>query len=74
MPHLNLVERWITAATGRTLDQHAVDPVPPPRTYPRPPTISDTYATSCYSPSTTCAPDSSAKTTYTYPPPPSRDR
>ncbi|MEV4273649.1 hypothetical protein [Micromonospora aurantiaca (nom. illeg.)] len=28
MPHLNLVERWITAATGRTLDQHAVDPIP----------------------------------------------
>ncbi|NJP30765.1 hypothetical protein [Micromonospora thermarum] len=28
MLHLNVIDRWITAATGRTLDQHAADPVP----------------------------------------------
>lgn len=28
MLHLDVIGRWITAATGRTLDQHAVDPIP----------------------------------------------
>lgn len=28
MPYLDPVERWIRQTTGRTLDQHAVDPVP----------------------------------------------
>ncbi|WP_246595408.1 hypothetical protein [Actinoplanes auranticolor] len=28
MPYLDLVERWIVRTTGRTLDQHAADPVP----------------------------------------------
>ena len=28
MPYLDLVERWIVQTTGRTLDQHAADPVP----------------------------------------------
>jgi hypothetical protein len=28
VPYLDLVERWIVRTTGRTLDQHAADPVP----------------------------------------------
>ncbi|WP_208648764.1 hypothetical protein [Micromonospora inaquosa] len=28
MPHLGTIGRWITAATERTLEQHATDPVP----------------------------------------------
>jgi hypothetical protein len=28
MPYLDAVERWIWRTTGRTLDQHAADPVP----------------------------------------------
>ncbi|MFI7077169.1 hypothetical protein ACIBO1_07740 [Micromonospora sp. NPDC049903] len=28
MLHLDAITRWITQATGRTLDQHATDPVP----------------------------------------------
>ncbi|SCF15196.1 hypothetical protein GA0070558_13445 [Micromonospora haikouensis] len=28
MPHLDLIGRWIAATTGRTLDQHAADPLP----------------------------------------------
>ena len=28
MPYLDAVERWIWRSTGRTLDQHAADPVP----------------------------------------------
>ncbi|QDY09480.1 hypothetical protein FJK98_21970 [Micromonospora sp. HM134] len=28
MPHLDPVNRWITLTTGRTLDQHATDPIP----------------------------------------------
>ncbi|MEU8236430.1 hypothetical protein AB0C12_43135 [Actinoplanes sp. NPDC048967] len=28
MPYLDPVERWIVQTTGRTLDQHAADPVP----------------------------------------------
>ncbi|HEX8346388.1 MAG TPA: hypothetical protein VF657_16840, partial [Actinoplanes sp.] len=28
MPYLDAVERWIVQTTGRTLDQHAADPVP----------------------------------------------
>ncbi len=28
MPYLDAVERWIVRTTGRTLDQHAADPVP----------------------------------------------
>ncbi|GIE91627.1 hypothetical protein [Actinoplanes regularis] len=28
MPYLDLVARWIWQTTGRTIDQHAVDPVP----------------------------------------------
>ncbi|MFI9531167.1 hypothetical protein [Micromonospora rosaria] len=28
MPYLDPIDRWIAAATGRTLAQHAADPVP----------------------------------------------
>src|SRR3954454_20068421 len=28
VPYLDLAERWILRTTGRTLDQHAADPVP----------------------------------------------
>ena len=27
MPYLDAVERWIVQTTGRTLDQHAADPI-----------------------------------------------
>ncbi|MEV6817097.1 hypothetical protein AB0M52_34130, partial [Micromonospora sp. NPDC051296] len=28
MLHLDTISRWIALATGRTLDQHATDPIP----------------------------------------------
>lgn len=34
MPYFDLVERWIWRATGRTLDQHAADPVPAAAAFP----------------------------------------
>jgi hypothetical protein len=34
VPYLDLVERWIWRVTGRTLDQHAADPVPAAAAFP----------------------------------------
>lgn len=49
---LDPVGRWITRRTGRTLDQHAADPMPAAAHLPRQPAACGTPGPSCCSPST----------------------
>ncbi|WP_244252205.1 hypothetical protein [Micromonospora antibiotica] len=63
MPHLDPVSHWLTLTTGRTLDQHATDPVPAAAHLPDAAAPCGTYAPNRTSPPMTSVPGSSTPTT-----------